>query len=419
MSESGLDLAVAVQDTSLIDLPPPPPPPGTGGGLRELLRDNLFKDVKNGVLTVVFGLVLAYVLVRSLTFLFVTARWEVIVDGPLVFYMVGNDFAKTGISYEMLWAGIYVAVFATALAVGTGLPPRPPADAPRRPRRHDRRAGVRHRPHPVDDAHDHTDAPDVRGGGGGLVGSQVGRRLPPAVRRRSVWLLLALALLSFGLITGFKPSNIDDFGGLLLTVVVSVTSIALSFPIGVVMALARRSSLPLIRPLAVGYIELVRGVPLISPAVHGAVRAGLPVPPWRGRAGTDPTGDHDDHPVLGRLCGRGGARRPPVRPPRPDRSRQGTGPVAADRHRSHRPPPGPAQLDPRPDRQFISLLKDVSLLVIIGLQEMLGMVDVVLARREFTNQGYTPRPTRSWASSTGRCASRCRGQRSDSRPDSE
>ena len=68
---------------------------------------------------------------------------------------------------------------------------------------------------------------------------------------------------------------------------------------------------------------------------------------------------------------------------------------------------------------FISLLKDVSLLVIIGLQEMLGMVDVVLARREFTNQGYTPRPTRSWASSTGRCASRCRGQRSDSRPDSE
>ena len=40
--------------------------------------------------------------------------------------------------------------------------------------------------------------------------------------------------------------------------------------------------------------------------------------------------------------------------------------------------------------QFISLLKDVSLLVIIGLQEMLGIVDVVLARPEFTNQGYTP-----------------------------
>ena len=71
----------------------------------------------------VFGLVLAYVLVRSLTFLFVTARWEVIVDGPLVFYMVGNDFAKTGISYEMLWAGIYVAVFATALAVGLAYRP--------------------------------------------------------------------------------------------------------------------------------------------------------------------------------------------------------------------------------------------------------------------------------------------------------
>ncbi|MEL7210084.1 MAG: ABC transporter permease subunit, partial [Actinomycetota bacterium] len=40
--------------------------------------------------------------------------------------------------------------------------------------------------------------------------------------------------------------------------------------------------------------------------------------------------------------------------------------------------------------QFISLLKDVSLLVIIGLQEMLGIVDVILTRAEFTNQGYTP-----------------------------
>ena len=40
--------------------------------------------------------------------------------------------------------------------------------------------------------------------------------------------------------------------------------------------------------------------------------------------------------------------------------------------------------------QFISLLKDVSLLVIIGLQEMLGIIDVVLARPECTNQGYTP-----------------------------
>ena len=40
--------------------------------------------------------------------------------------------------------------------------------------------------------------------------------------------------------------------------------------------------------------------------------------------------------------------------------------------------------------QFISLLKDVSLLVVIGLQEMLGIVDVVLARQEFVNQGYTP-----------------------------
>ena len=390
MSESGLDLAVTVQDTSLIDLPPPPPPPGTGGGLRELLRDNLFKDVKNGVLTVVFGLVLAYVLVRSLTFLFVTARWEVIVDGPLVFYMVGNDFAKTGISYEMLWAGIYVAVFATALAVGLAYRP----DLP--PMRRGARAAMIGGPVfgiGLILSMTRTITPTLLTLGAvavGLVGSQVGRRLPPAVRRRSVWLLLALALLSFGLITGFEPSNIDDFGGLLLTVVVSVTSIALSFPIGVVMALARRSSLPLIRPLAVVYIELVRGVPLIALLFMGQFALGFLFPPGAGVPGPIPRAimmiTLFSAAYVAEVV-RGGLQSVP------------SGQIEAGRALGLSPltvtgrivlPQALRNSIPALIGSFISLLKDVSLLVIIGLQEMLGMVDVVLARREFTNQGYTP-----------------------------
>lgn len=56
----------------------------------------------------------------------------------------------------------------------------------------------------------------------------------------------------------------EVFGGLNLTLLLSVTAIALSFPIGVLMALARTSRMPIFRLLSTGYIELVRGVPLIT-----------------------------------------------------------------------------------------------------------------------------------------------------------
>jgi His/Glu/Gln/Arg/opine family amino acid ABC transporter permease subunit len=54
------------------------------------------------------------------------------------------------------------------------------------------------------------------------------------------------------------------FGGLNLTLLLSVAAITLSFPIGVLMALARTSKMPIFRLLSTGYIELVRGVPLIT-----------------------------------------------------------------------------------------------------------------------------------------------------------
>jgi general L-amino acid transport system permease protein len=58
------------------------------------------------------------------------------------------------------------------------------------------------------------------------------------------------------------PSNL--YGGLLLTILLTVVGIAFSFPIGVALALGRRSPLPVIRYFCIGYIELIRGVPLIS-----------------------------------------------------------------------------------------------------------------------------------------------------------
>lgn len=54
------------------------------------------------------------------------------------------------------------------------------------------------------------------------------------------------------------------WGGLLLTLVITITTILASFPIGVLLALGRRSSLPVVRWFCTGFIELVRGVPFIT-----------------------------------------------------------------------------------------------------------------------------------------------------------
>lgn len=55
-----------------------------------------------------------------------------------------------------------------------------------------------------------------------------------------------------------------QWGGLLVTLVVATTGIVAALPIGVALALGRRSKMPIIRFLSVGLIEMVRGVPLIT-----------------------------------------------------------------------------------------------------------------------------------------------------------
>ena len=58
------------------------------------------------------------------------------------------------------------------------------------------------------------------------------------------------------------PSNL--FGGFVLSITIGVAGIALSLPLGIILALARRSDLPLIKMMAVMFIEFIRGVPLIT-----------------------------------------------------------------------------------------------------------------------------------------------------------
>nr|WP_309665487.1 amino acid ABC transporter permease [Tabrizicola sp.] len=63
---------------------------------------------------------------------------------------------------------------------------------------------------------------------------------------------------------GLPAVNSDQFGGFLLAFVIGVTSITFSLPIGLMLALGRQSDMFLIKTLSVGFIEFIRGVPLIT-----------------------------------------------------------------------------------------------------------------------------------------------------------
>lgn len=76
--------------------------------------------------------------------------------------------------------------------------------------------------------------------------------------------LAIAAILMWGGIFGLTYVENSNWGGLPVTLLLATFAIALSFPVGVVLALGRRSKMPAIKSICVVYIELIRGVPLIS-----------------------------------------------------------------------------------------------------------------------------------------------------------
>ncbi|MGB0626915.1 MAG: amino acid ABC transporter permease, partial [Alphaproteobacteria bacterium] len=71
----------------------------------------------------------------------------------------------------------------------------------------------------------------------------------------------------------------DKFGGFMLNLVAGLAGIVLSLPIGVMLSLGRRSKLPIVRYLSVGFIEFIRGVPLITLLFVAIVILQLFLPP--------------------------------------------------------------------------------------------------------------------------------------------
>lgn len=81
-----------------------------------------------------------------------------------------------------------------------------------------------------------------------------------------VWIVVvpAFFILMRGGVLGLAEVPTDLWGGLPLTVMLAAFGIVLAFPIALLVALGRRSKLPAIRSICVVYVELIRGVPLIS-----------------------------------------------------------------------------------------------------------------------------------------------------------
>src|SRR5262245_19390105 len=99
----------------------------------------------------------------------------------------------------------------------------------------------------------------------------------------AIYAFIALPVVSFILLRGWPLLGLptvetDYWGGALVTIVVAAVGIAVSLPIGILLALGRRSRMPAVKLFSVVYIEFVRGVPLITVLFMASVMLPLFVP---------------------------------------------------------------------------------------------------------------------------------------------
>jgi general L-amino acid transport system permease protein len=98
----------------------------------------------------------------------------------------------------------------------------------------------------------------------------------------TLYMIVFFPIAAFFLLVGgyfglpYVPTEL--WGGLLVTLVVASVGIAGAFPIGILLALGRRSKMPIVRWVSVGFIELVRGVPLITVLFMASVMLPLFLP---------------------------------------------------------------------------------------------------------------------------------------------
>jgi general L-amino acid transport system permease protein len=197
------------------------PAPAQTTGLRAWLRQNLFADWSTTMLTLVIGAVLLYLLPQVLGWAFFRASWLPDFDACRV-EGVGACWGVVVEKHRLILFGRY------------------PFEEQWRP----------------------------------LVATSLMLTLLAASCTRACWhswlaglWLVVLALfftLMYGNTLGLSKVETDRWGGLPLTILLASLSVVMAFPIAVLVALGRRSGLPAIRSFCTLYVELIRGVPLVS-----------------------------------------------------------------------------------------------------------------------------------------------------------
>jgi general L-amino acid transport system permease protein len=394
---------------------PEPEPPARNLTPRQWVRLNLLSSPLNVMLTVVFGGIVTWLIFRLARWVFVTADWA-IVRANLRLFMVGRFPSD---QLWRLWVSGYVLAATLGLAAGalagtsvrqstepgaggvaTGAPAGGGEVAEARAVWPRRAVAALHRFWPlalgvvVVLSFTRTLLPALLTIGLVAVLATAivaGGRLPVRLHR---WALVAAGV---GVVASVQVITVgdggvgwDDWGGLHLAVAATVAGIALAFPLGLVLALGRRSAMPGVRILSTGYIETFRAVPLVTLLFVGQYMVGFLFP-----TSVDPPSflvraviaiTLFEAAYIAEIV-RGGLQAVPV------------GQVEAAQAVGLSPPKVlrlvvlPQALRaviPAMVGQFISLFKDTSLLSIVGFIELIGVADIATEQDRFRGQGLQP-----------------------------
>jgi general L-amino acid transport system permease protein len=253
------------------------------------LRRNLFRNAVDSMITVLSAIVAAWVLYKSVNFVFVTGRWDVI-RVNLRLLMIGRfpdehveRIAVTVVALSA-WAGV-IAGIVHARQVRAG---RAPAQRARlsRARMFDlfERFWIPLAVVVLLLFLTSTSGPwimtalaVVAAAAGRFVGPHLGRLQLGALGGAALALVLAAVPIGLYLYV-VSAVGFDDWGGFMLNLFLAACSIILCYPLGVLLALGRRSTLPLVRVVSTAYIEIVRGSPLFVLLLFANVALGFFVP---------------------------------------------------------------------------------------------------------------------------------------------
>ncbi len=363
--------------------PPPTGPPVSVRDPVQWVRKNLFATVLDSILTVVFGGLILAALIWTIRYL-ATADFTIL-RVNLANLMVGR-FPR-----DQLWrpavAGILIAAVLGG-SVALAATPEAGEPAPRRPEHVIRRFWPLLGFMVLVLLLTETVMPwlvaalTIASGLATFLGT---RRIPRSARRWA-WIATAVLFAAAYLVLSGGGVGWNEWGGLHLNLFLTVAGILLAFPFGLLLALGRRSSFPAIKSACIAYIEFIRGVPLITLLLLGAFALGFFLPDTlnpgritrilvaialfeaayiaevvRGGFNAVPTGQVEASQALGM---------PPWKTTRlivlPQALRATI----------------PAMVG-----QFISLYKDTTLVVVVGLLDILSASQAANSQPEFLAQG--------------------------------